>query len=92
MFAQHTQPVLCTLSDYQMKDKAVATLYNSRAKNKVMPRPGVRPKGKPDITKPYVSNVAEHKEQIVNDDAILVTGCDGETVRVCLLACTISVD
>ena len=66
-----------SLGDTQMKDKAAATLYNSYTRGwKVMPRPGVKAKGEPERTKPYISNEPEFKQQVVNDGFAII-GCDG---------------
>ena len=66
-----------SIGDTQMKDKAAATLYNSYTRGwKVMPRPGVKAKGEPERTKPYISNIPEFKQQQVNDGFVII-GCDG---------------
>ena len=60
-----------------MKDTAAATLYNSYTRGwKVMPRPGVKAKGEPERTKPYISNIPEFKQQRVNDGFAIIA-CDG---------------
>ena len=42
-----------------------------------MPRPGVRAKGDPEKTKPYITNVPEHTEQRDMGDGFLIVACDG---------------
>ena len=42
-----------------------------------MPRPGVRAKGDPEKTKPYIANVPEHTEQRDMGDGFLIVACDG---------------
>lgn len=80
-----------SIGDTQMKDKAAATIYNSYTRGwKVMPRPGVKAKGEPTRTKPYISADSEYKEQRVAD-GFLIVACDGvwdemssdEAVKIC---------
>jgi Ca2+-binding EF-hand superfamily protein len=66
-----------SIGDTQLKDKAAATLYNSyTAGMKVMPRPGVKAKGEPNKTKPYISADAEIQADSVTD-GFLIVACDG---------------
>jgi glutathione S-transferase len=66
-----------SIGDTQMKDKAAATIYNSFTRGyKVMPRPGVKAKGEPERTKPYISAAPEYRTQRV-DDGFCIIACDG---------------
>lgn len=66
-----------SIGDCQMKDKAASTLYNTYTKRKVMPRPGVKAKGEPHKTKPYIVNTPDYSEHNEMQDGFLIVACDG---------------
>ena len=64
-----------SIGDLQMKDKAVAMLYNHYTKgSKVQPMPGI--KSGNTATKPYIIHHPEFKEQTVGRGFLLIA-CDG---------------
>ena len=66
-----------SIGDCQMKDKGASTLYNTYTSRKVMPRPGVRAKGEPQKTLPYIVNTPDYTEHKDMGDGFLIVGCDG---------------